>query len=251
MHHAGGCCHPAIMLPDAAESANHPEKRGMHGEKCREYCTHVPRTDSLKALQIGTVKENADFWMPLFHNELARRVRALGYGIKREPETGIVGFGIAGVSRDLIDRNSPRRQTILEAKERIAREEGITDPERLRRLQAELGRLTRRHKQKDVSPDELWHFWERQLSPADRAALRAAHGQKGWVTTDAEAARHAIEHLFHHRPTVPFKKLLAEGLRYGVGSVTLEGLRQELKRQGVVVVQGQATTQAIRERETF
>ena len=31
MHHAGGCCHPAIMLPDAAESANHPEKRGMHG----------------------------------------------------------------------------------------------------------------------------------------------------------------------------------------------------------------------------
>ncbi len=50
---------------------------------------------------------------------------------------------------------------------------------------------------------------------------------------------------------MPEKKLLAEALRYGVGSVTLDGLQKELKRQGVLVVDGQATTAAIRDREAF
>ncbi len=213
--------------------------------------TKDQEADRITALQIGKVKENADLWMPLFHNELARRVRQLGYGITLEPETGIVGFGIAGIPRDLIDRNSPRRQTILEAKERIARQEGITDPERLRRLQAELARLTRRHKQKDVSREELWNVWERQLPPGDRAILHVAKGKKGRVVSDAEAARYAMEHLFHQKPVVPEKKLLAEGLRYGVGSVTLDGLKKEFKRQGVHFINGQATTEAIREQEAF
>ncbi len=213
--------------------------------------TKDKEADRLTALQIGRVKENADLWMPLFHNELGRRVRQLGYGITREPETGIVGFGVAGIPRELIDRNSPRRQTILEAKERIARQEGITDPERLRRLQAELARLTRRHKQKDVSREELWKVWERQLSPGDRAILRGAKGKKGRAVTDAEAARYAMEHLFYQKPVVPEKKVLAEGLRYGVGSVTLDGLKKELKRQGVQVFNGQATTEAIHQQETF
>jgi conjugative relaxase-like TrwC/TraI family protein len=59
--------------------------------------TKDKEAERITALQIGKVKENADLWMPLFHNELARRVRELGYGITREPETGIVGFGIAGI----------------------------------------------------------------------------------------------------------------------------------------------------------
>ncbi len=213
--------------------------------------TKDQEADRITALQIGKVKENADLWMPLFHNELARRVRQLGYGITLEPETGIVGFGIAGIPRELIDRNSPRRQTILEAKERIAKQEGITDPERLRRLQAELARLTRRHKQQDVSREELWKVWERQLSPGDRAILRGAKGKQGRVVTDAEAVCYAMEHLFHQKPVVPEKKLLAEGLRYGAGSVTLDGLKKEFKRQGVHVIDGMATTEAIRDQETF
>src|SRR5579884_3896977 len=192
------------MEPDAATrvragGADHDRKTGNWGyagwlqfDSRPDDRTHMPviqihrhhtvfnltkdqEADRITALQIGKVKENADFWMPLFHNELARRVRELGYGITREPETGIVGFGIAGITRDWIDRNSPRRQTIMEAKERIAEQEGITDPERLRRLQAELGRLIRKHKQKDVSREELWSFWERQLSRADRSILRSAN----------------------------------------------------------------------------
>ncbi len=205
----------------------------------------------MKALQIGLVKDNADLWMPLFHNELARRCRALGQGIRREKETGIVGFAFAGVPRALVMRNSPRRLTILEAKKRIAAQEGIADPERLRRLQAELGKLTRKHKQKDLSHEELIQLLERQLSSDDRAILERSKGQRGWVTTDAEAMRYAIEHVFYRQAVAPEKKLLAEALRYGVGSVTLDGLKREMKRQGVLVENGEATTLQLKQQEGF
>jgi AAA domain len=102
-----------------------------------------------------------------------------------------------------------------------------------------------------LSREELWNFWERQLSPQDRAILRSARGKKGRTVSDAEAATYAIDHLFYRQPVVAEKKLLAEGLRYGVGSVTLDGLKKELKRQGVHVVGGQATTEAIRQQEAF
>jgi len=210
-----------------------------------------PVEQRVKALQIGLVKENADLWMPLFHNELARRVQELGYGIRRDPKTGIVGFGIAGIPRALVEKFSPRRATILEAKARIAREEGITDPERLRRLQAELGKLTRKHKQKDLNRHELVGAWQRQLTTEDKATLDNARGRKGWRATDGEAARYAIEHLFYRHSVVPEKKLLIEGLRYGVGSVTLDGVKTELKRQGVVIENGQATTRELREQESL
>ncbi len=188
------------MEPDTATrvragGAGHDRKTGnwtyagwLHFDSRPDDKTHIPviqihrhhtvfnltkdqEADRLTALQIGKVKENADLWMRLFQNELARRVRQLGYGITLEPETGIVGFGIAGIPRELIDRNSPRRQTILEAKERIARQEGITGPERLRRLQAGLARLTRRQ------PSSV-----RSRLVSERAASRRTWGKPipGW-----------------------------------------------------------------------
>src|SRR5262249_36093618 len=101
--------------------------------------TRDPAEQRMKALQIGMVKENADLWMPLFHNELARRVRALGYGVERDPKTGIVGFGIAGVPRELVERFSPRRATILEEMKRISKALKIDDPKETARLAKELG----------------------------------------------------------------------------------------------------------------
>jgi conjugative relaxase-like TrwC/TraI family protein len=227
----------------------------------------------IKALQIGLVKGNADLWMPLFHNELARRTRALGYGIRREQETGIVGFALAGVLRALVMKHSPRRLTIKAAKERIekaiddpeaneklAKELGITEPWRIELLKearkkslvAELAVITRKHKQKNLSQKDLLAFLERQLSPEDRAVLEKAKGRQGWITTDAEAMRYGIDHVFHSHSVVPEKKLLAGALRYGVGSVTLDGLKKEMRSQGVIIDKnGLATTRQLKQEERF
>ena len=95
----------------------------------------------LKALQIGLVKENADLWMPIWHNELARRVRrnwAMASGARRKPASSASPLPACRVRWCV--RNSPRRRRSLEAKERIAQEtqEGITRPRTAPALQAEL-----------------------------------------------------------------------------------------------------------------
>ena len=82
--------------------------------------------------------------------------------------------------------------------------------------------------------------------------LEKAKGQKGWETTDADAMAYAIEHLSYRRNAFPVKKLLIEGLRYGVGSVTLDGLKKEMIRQGVIVdAHGMATTRQLKQEEKF
>lgn len=205
--------------------------------------TDDPVEKRIKALQIGIVKENADLYMPMFHNILAKRMHELGYGIERPKEK--VGFGISGIPRELVEKFSRRRLTIMDAKKDIAKAQGITGHERLRRLQAELAVLTRKHKQKDLTREELWKSWEDRMSAADEKALDQAKGQQGWVATDAEALRYAVEHLFYRDSVVPEKKLLGEALRYGVGSVTLEGLKAEYNNLGVMVKNGEATTREV------
>ncbi len=182
----------------------------------------------------------------------------------------------AGAVRGYFEKFSPRRATIQAEKDRLSKLLKIDDPEEMVRAAKKLGitepwriellhearkrgleaaiqaagaKLTRRHKQKDLDQGELWRIWERMLSDDDRAALDGAKGQRGWVTTDADAARYVVEHVFHGRSVVKEKKLLAEGLRYGVGSVTLGGLKQELIRHGVVFENGEATTRELGRQE--
>jgi conjugative relaxase-like TrwC/TraI family protein len=207
----------------------------------------------IRAIELGYLKGtfgktegNADLYMPMFHNELARRMKELGYGIERN---GKVGFGITGIPRELVERFSKRRITIQKAKEAIAKAEGIKDPERLRRLQAELAVLTRKHKQKDLTHDELWKFWDSQLTKADRVALGAAKGQAGWETSSNNALRYAIDHLLERASVVPEKKVLATALNYGVGSVDLASLKAEYNNLGVLVKDGQITTREVLNQE--
>ncbi len=247
----------------------------IHGHAVVFNLTRDPEEQRIKALQIGEVKKNADYWMPYFHNELAKGLRELGLGIKKERATGIVGFAIHGVPRELVERLSPRRAKILEVKEayqrqmndpkvraKIAEEAGITDPgrldalikERLKLFRKDIGVITRKHKQKDLDHATLWKVWQRMLTPEDRKALEGAWGRTGWETTNAEAASYAIDHLFDKQSVLEGnaeKKLLIEALRYGVGSVDADGLREEFRKQGVLFVGGDATTRQNLAQEQF
>lgn len=207
----------------------------------------------IRALELGNLKGgfgdggNVDLYMPMFHSELARRMKELGYGIERN---GKVGFGITGIPRDLVEKFSKRRITIQKAKEAIALAEGIKDPERLRRLQAELAVLTRKHKQKDLTRTELWKFWDSQLTKADRLALDTSKGRKGWTTDSEQALRYALDHMLERASVVPEKKVLATALNYGVGSVDLDSLREAYHDLGVLVKDGMVTTRSVLNQES-
>jgi conjugative relaxase-like TrwC/TraI family protein len=246
--------------PDKESQLSAPQ---LHRHHVVYNLTRDPVENEIKALQIGIAKGNADLYMPMFHNILARRMRDLGYGVER---TGKVGFGIKGISRDLVERFSPRRLTIQgerekleklrsdpEERKKLADRLGIKDERHLDALlakraevfSAEIGKLTRKHKQKELTHEQLARYWDAMLTDRDKTDLDNAKGRKGWDTTDEKAAAYAIEHLFDRVSVIEKdaeKKLLIEALRYGVGSVTVERLRDEFRRQGVLYVNGEATT---------
>ena len=221
----------------------------------------------MRAIELGYLKGSfksqegtVDHHMAEWHSDLARRMREMGAGIKR---TKSIGFGIEGVSRELVDKWSPRRATIKEAKRRIL--EAMDDPEKraelvakyhiedwdafkkgvAKRLQGELAKITRKHKQKNLSREELWEYWYSQLTKSDKKMLDSIWGRKGWETTPYEALKYGLDHNLYRASTVSEKQVLIDALRYGVGSVTTKALKAEYRKLGVLVKDGKLTTEKV------
>ena len=169
------------------------------------------------------------YWQAAFRARLAHRLQALGYAIERKRDD----FEIKGVSPATIRRFSRRTEKI----EELAREKGIEEPE----AKARLGALSRERKDKSLSWAELTREWDGRLRPPERQALLAAKEQGAANPApergDAAAVDFAIRHLFEREAVVPEKRLLAEAMKHGLGSVTVEGVRDEFARRPLLVEQ--------------
>lgn len=194
-----------------------------------------------KAGQFRDLKRDAPLWQSMFRVRLANKLQALGYGIERKGDD----FEIAGVPASLIDKFSARTAKI----ERVAKEKGITDPAQ----KAELGAKTRAAKDSTLSFDELRREWARRLTDDETAAVQRTHmreeGRVAPELIERAAVEFAVKHAFEKDAVVDEKKLLAASLRYGLGRVTIDGVRRELGRMPLVIreVEGRrlATTPTI------
>lgn len=241
---AGGADHDEITGNWAYAATVHFESRPskedmlpdpqLHRHHIIMNLTDTP--DGMRALQMGIVKGDGHYWEAVFHNMLAGEMRQLGYGVEREGKF----WTVAGVPRELVEKFSRRTMTI----EETAKELGIKNP----KAKAKLGGTTRLGKQKDLSHDELRAYWLARMKPEERAALLSARGG-GQHVTERAAMAYAVAHHFERASVVPEKRLYETALRYGVGSVSLEGLRKEAGRLGVILQDGQATTQEVLEEE--
>jgi conjugative relaxase-like TrwC/TraI family protein len=167
--------------------------------------------DRWKAGQFGDLKRDATYFEAAFDARLAHKLNALGYATEKNPD---YSFEIAGVPDSLIDKFSQRRNQI-EAK---AAEKGIFD----RDGKHAIGYYGREHKKLDLGKAELRKEWDSRLTDAERSALvDAIHGRvKGDRVYSAEEAKaYALEHSFQRASTVSEKRLKAEALKYGIGSV--------------------------------
>jgi conjugative relaxase-like TrwC/TraI family protein len=166
-----------------------------------------------KAGQFGDLKRDAPYFEAAFDARLAHRLNALNIPVEKRG----LSFEIAGTPQSLIDKNSRRRTDI----ERKAAERGITDS----KAKHAIGYYGREHKNTDTGKAELRKIWEARLSDDERSALTdAVHGR---VTGDRvyspdEAKEFALEHAFQNASVVSEKRLKAEALKYGVGSVLPE-----------------------------
>jgi conjugative relaxase-like TrwC/TraI family protein len=180
-----------------------------------------------KASQQGDLKRDADYWEAAFHTRFAKRLNDLGYATVKKGTS----FTLAGVPQSLTDKFSERRNEI----EREAAAKGIIDP----KGKHEIGYYGREHKTLDQGKAELRALWAARLSPEEREALekvRAGGGSRAREIAPREAIDYSLDHSFERVSAISEKRLQAEALRYGVGSVLPEQVNGISKRDDVAAV---------------
>lgn len=205
---------------------------------CFAFNTTFDKTEGrFKAGQFGDLKRDADYFEAAFHARFAKRLNELAYRTERKGTS----FTLADLPESLTDRFSRRRNQIEEE----ARRAGITDAVK----KHEIGYYGREHKTQDIGKSELREEWLARLTPEESAALtRVAEGAGNTGGASAmpvqEAMQYAIDHSFERVSTISEKRLKAEALRYGVGSILPEEVHGIAKRADIIAreVDGQCIT---------
>lgn len=180
-----------------------------------------------KAGQFRDLVRDSPYWQAVFHAKLTAELAEMGFGVTRTK----TGWEVAGVPDSVTAKFSRRTGEI----EQLARDLGITDPV----AKGKLGATSRRAKSTGALAD-LRQYWTDRLTEPERHALdsvvaEAKTGDSVQPSTTVEAAvRHAVLHSFERASVVPEKRLVAEALTFGVGGITPDQVRNEMKRQGVI-----------------
>ena len=179
-----------------------------------------------KAGQFRELNRDAPYFEQTFRVRLANRLLDLGYGIERKPGN----FEITGITPDVRKRFSRRTALI----EKIAKEKGITNPKLLDGLGAE----TREKKDNTLSWEQLRQEWRSRLSDSEWEQLRSVYRRERKYARPERGERmavdHAIKHSFVRDAVVPERKLLTEALKRGIGSVTVEGVKEEMDKRPLI-----------------
>ncbi len=171
-----------------------------------------------KAGQFRDLKRDARFFEARMHVRLAGYLRkGLGYSIHRDGRQ----WDIAGVPQATKKKFSTRTNEI----ESLAEEQGITDADE----KAELGAKTRNSKANRESFTSLHDGWRDRLTPKEAEIFDTLTNPTGSGTVSGprnlqEAVKHAMAHCFERESVVPERHVLAEAMRFGVGTVTYAGI---------------------------
>jgi conjugative relaxase-like TrwC/TraI family protein len=179
-----------------------------------------------KAGQFRELKQNAPYFQAAFRVRLAGKLQDLGFGIDRKRDD----FEITGIPSDVLKRFSRRTALI----EKVAEERGITDPHR----KGELGAETREKKGSKIGWNSLRKEWDGRLTDQERGTLAAVHRRELVPAKpqhgEKAAVDNAIEHSFVREAVVPERKLVTEALKRGLGSVTVEDVKREVRERPLI-----------------
>lgn len=177
-----------------------------------------------KAGEFGAIKRDAPYFEAAFHARLAGALVREGFAVERHAK----GWELAGVSREMIDKYSRRTALI----EKTAARRGIESD----RAKDRLGASTREKKTNGLSTAALKAEWQGRLTAGERAALGAVGKEFRSASrmSSKEAVDHAMGHVFERASVVPERRLMEAALRRGVGSVTVEGVRDLVHRTDMI-----------------
>jgi conjugative relaxase-like TrwC/TraI family protein len=179
-----------------------------------------------RAIQLGDIVRDKGYYQAAYLSRMASGMKALGYGVEKDGKS----FTLSGISRETIDKFSQRSAVIEAEADRL----GIADA----LSKGKLGRKTREKKSdKPVSMRELREEWKARATKEELLAFETA--RLGWdkgdaVITPEQAKEYALEHSFQNASAVSEKRLKAEALTYGVGSVRPEDVADIAKHRDVI-----------------
>lgn len=173
-----------------------------------------------KALQIGHIKQNANYYQTLFHDRLAAHLNAAGY--KTVPKG--ISFEIEGVPQSLLERFSKRTKTI----ERTGEALGLKSD----KARDKIGALTREAKRTDLSESDLYDVWAKSVPATERQSVEALKvstpvivARENSPEVIARAIAYAREHSFERQSVVSEHQLVTAAMRYTMGQVEPAVLR--------------------------
>ena len=160
-NHVTGEIVAAEFLHDASRSLD-PQ---LHTHFVVFNATFDNKENRWKALDTRGMFDAIRFVTEVYRNELARRLQALGYRLRPTAN----GFEIAGVSEELIQRFSKRRQAILAEAARLEQElkHGVSNNSR-----AAIAHALRERKLRNLTAAEVRAFQRAQLSQEELAGLQ-------------------------------------------------------------------------------
>jgi conjugative relaxase-like TrwC/TraI family protein len=224
-----------------------------------------------KAVKFRPIMDLRKFFDRTFDAELAAELSDLGWSIETEFKPDAKGnvkyfsWDIAGVPDSLAEKSSRRsRQDIARAEAAIL--SGLKDqygqdaPDRLSAVErAELGGSSRRVKRDDLTLGECREYWDSRRTDDEREAVaeairRARLGLNLPQENRLESAvSFSMRHHFERESALPIEDLMVTALEHGMGSARQADVEQELKRQGVIVMEKDgrmlATTEALQDEE--
>lgn len=182
-----------------------------------------------KAGQFGDLKRDAPYFQAVCDSKLATRLGQLGLAVERTKQ----GWDLSGFDRSTLEKFARRTEQI----EAEAQRKGIRDAD----AKAALGAMTREHKQKHLTLDELRREWQSRLDDVEESNLTQciARSTGPSIPEIGSAAREGVEfaasHCFERKSVVPERMVLAAALNRSLGAANRDNVNSEFQRYGFFV----------------
>lgn len=187
--------------------------------------TYHARHERFQACEIYDIHRSAPYYQAAFDARMANKMGELGYAVERTYK----GWELVGVPREMIEEFSKRTEQV----EREARKREIYSAS----IKDTLASETRDLKSESLPYEDVQRIKKERLGEEGARILENLQhheSDEGIRITASEAVDYAIAHAFERASVVPLDRIKAYALEYGIGSVSVEEIEQEVFRGNIL-----------------
>jgi conjugative relaxase-like TrwC/TraI family protein len=205
--------------------------------------------DEWKAVKFRPIMDLRKYFDRCFDMRLASKLADLGYDIETKYQADERGgkryfsWDIRGLPQTVVTRFSRRAAEL----DQLATELGIETAAGKDKLAA----TSRLVKRKDLTLEDYRKYWFSRITPQEDHLIAAAiasaqQGQNSTPENTKEKAVHyAIDHHFERSSVVNWHDLAITAMERSMGAALPEDIEPQARRQGILLRNGEATTQEV------